>query len=113
MIARSCIGIAVIAVCAALAGSVGSAVAAERLAQIFNYSASGTHTCEQGAGGRTCVVTGLSFGSCVDAASALKLQDCCRSGQVCTRDVKTGERRCEDGAKSVAFHMNYCIGGPR
>jgi hypothetical protein len=57
-----------------------------------SYSASGTHQC---GGAPVCVVTGLAFRDCNDAASALRAQDCCVS------------RR--GGQTSTGFTLNYCI----
>lgn len=103
MVAGRLFTVAAVVVAATLAISAGPASA-----QFSTYSASGTHSCGQG---RTCVVTGLSFSTCIDATSALRLRDCCQTSQNCTRDATTGERRCEGGSKSVGFHLNYCIGG--
>jgi hypothetical protein len=58
-----------------------------------SYSASGTHQC--GGGAPVCVVTGLAFRDCNDAASALRAQDCCAS--------RGG------GQASTGFTLNYCI----
>ena len=57
-----------------------------------SYSASGTHQC---GGAAVCVVTGLAFRDCNDAASALRAQDCC---------VSRG-----GGQTSTGFTLNYCI----
>lgn len=57
-----------------------------------SYSASGTHECGTGP---VCVVTGLAFRDCNDAASALRAQDCC---------VSRG-----GGKTSTGFTLNYCI----
>jgi hypothetical protein len=68
--------------------------AASQLVQLGlpSYSASGTHQC---GGGPVCVVTGLAFRDCNDAASALRAQDCC---------VSRG-----GGQASTGFTLNYCI----
>jgi len=58
------------------------------------YSASGTHQCS-GEKPASCVVTGLAFRDCIDASSALRVQDCCAT------------RR--DGSRSTGFTINYCI----
>src|SRR6478609_154391 len=58
------------------------------------YSASGSHQCSGGQP-TTCVVTGSFYRDCINASSALSVQDCCRT------------RR--DGSHSTGFTLNYCI----
>ncbi|QAU46360.1 hypothetical protein [Bradyrhizobium guangzhouense] len=58
------------------------------------YSASGTHQCS-GEKAASCVVTGSRYRDCIDATSALRVQDCCAT------------RR--DGSRSTGFTINYCI----
>jgi hypothetical protein len=88
------------------------AIAAERMAQFSTYSASGVHKCQSDTdNGHTCNVTGLSYSNCIDAGSALRLQDCCPTTRVCARDAATGDTKCQKGGKSIEFHMSYCIGG--
>jgi len=66
-------------------------MAAPAAVQAARYSASGTHQCPNG----RCVVTGYLFSNCVEAASSLRVRDCCPT----TRD----------GGTSRGFTMNYCI----
>lgn len=77
-----------------------------------DYSASATHQCRT-AGGEThsCVVTGAFFGTCIDADSSLRAQDCCPSTRVCARDAQGRETECRRGGTSSGFAMNYCIPG--
>jgi hypothetical protein len=87
-------------------------LAAERLAQLSTYSASGVHKCQSDTdSGHTCIVTRLYFSNCIDANSALRVQDCCPTTRVCARNAATGETKCQKGGKSIEFHMSYCIGG--
>src|SRR5207248_6164833 len=72
------------------------------------FSASGTHTC-QNAERPSCVVTGLGYSNCIDAENSLKVRDCCRIDQVCSRDERTQQRTCKGGGTSVGFVLNYCI----
>ena len=58
------------------------------------YSASGTHQCSAGQPA-TCVATGSRYRDCNEAASTLRVQDCCLT------------RR--DGSRSTGFTLNYCI----
>lgn len=59
------------------------------------YSASGTHQCGGGEKPVACVVTGSRYRDCIEANSALRVQDCCLT------------RR--DGSRSTSFTINYCI----
>jgi hypothetical protein len=87
-------------------------LAAERLAQFSTASASGVHKCQSDTdSGHTCIVTGLSYSNCIDANSALRIQDCCPTTRVCARDAATGETKCQKGGKSIEFRLSYCIGG--
>lgn len=83
-----------------------------RLAQQFGYSASGTHQCRTSEGvSHSCVVTGLVFSNCIDAASSLRAQDCCPSTRACARDSQGRETECRRGGTSAGFTLNYCISG--
>lgn len=83
-----------------------------RLTQQFGYSASGTHQCRTtGGDSHSCVVTGLVFSNCIDAASSLRAQDCCPSTRACARDSQGRETECRRGGTSASFTMNYCISG--
>jgi hypothetical protein len=77
-----------------------------------SYSASGTHQC-RGADGsaHSCVVTGAYFGSCIEATSSLRTQDCCPSTRLCERDAQGRETQCRRGGTSTGFAVNYCIEG--
>jgi hypothetical protein len=84
------------------------------LAQLSTYTAGGTHQCSgENDSGHTCIVSGSTFSTCLDATNSLQLQDCCPSTQVCERDRATGARTCTRGGKSVGFTLTYCIGGGR
>jgi hypothetical protein len=77
-----------------------------------NYSASGTHQCRTADGNtHSCVVTGVVFGTCVEAGSSLRAQDCCPSTRVCERDAQGRETNCRRGGTSAGFALNYCIPG--
>jgi hypothetical protein len=77
-----------------------------------NYSASGTHQCRAADGNtHSCVVTGLSFGTCIEADSSLRAQDCCPSTRICERDAQGRETQCRRGGASAGFALNYCIPG--
>jgi len=71
-------------------------------------TASGTHVCT-GPTARQCVVSGSTFGNCIDAATALKVQDCCRMDLACSRDPKTGAKKCESASTSMKFTLDYCV----
>ncbi len=80
------------------------------VAQFGVHSAAGTHECRPETGGNySCIVSGPAFGTCIDATSSLRLQDCCPNTRVCERDRVTGETKCRTGGKSVGFTLNYCI----
>ncbi|MBV9738334.1 MAG: hypothetical protein JOZ30_01725 [Hyphomicrobiales bacterium] len=81
-------------------------------AQAFDFggvTASGTHVCS-GPTERQCVVSGSIFRNCIDAANALKVQDCCRTNLSCSRDPKTGAKKCESASTSTKFTLDYCVG---
>ena len=76
------------------------------------YSASGTHQCRTTEGEtHSCVVTGMVFGTCIEATSSLRAQDCCPSSRVCERDPQGRETNCRRGGTSTGFALNYCIPG--
>lgn len=106
--------------CLAIAGAVilGPCAAAAapdqapRIRLAGSYSASGTHQCRtEGGEDRSCVVTGVVFGNCIDAASSLRSQDCCPSTRLCNRDAQGRETQCRSGGRSSGFTLNYCIYG--
>jgi hypothetical protein len=87
-------------------------VAAERVAQFSMASASGVHTCKSDTdSGHTCIVTGSLYSNCIDAQSALRVQDCCPGTRACDRDPTTGATKCRKGGRSTAFRLLYCVGG--
>lgn len=65
-----------------------------RVAQLPRYTASGRHQCGSNDPKRSCVVSGL-FSDCNDAATTLKVRDCCPTTK--------------GGGTSSAFSMSYCI----
>jgi hypothetical protein len=76
------------------------------------YSASGTHQCRTAdRETHSCVVTGVVFGTCIEAESSLRAQDCCPSTRVCERDPQGRETNCRRGGTSAGFALNYCIPG--
>jgi hypothetical protein len=89
-----------------------AAGAAPESGRAASYSATGTHQCRASDGSvHSCIVTGSIFGSCVEAASSLRAQDCCPSTRVCSRDAQGRETDCKRGGVSAEFSMNYCIQG--
>lgn len=86
--------------------------AASMLRLAANYSASGTHSCKTANDEtRSCIVSGAMFGSCIEAESSLRVQDCCPSSQICKTDQQGRATDCRRGGVSTRFTMNYCIFG--
>jgi hypothetical protein len=113
---------AIIAALAAAISGIGMAPATQAdmqaksadlaVAVAANYSASGTHQCRTTDGEtHSCVVTGVVFGTCIEAGSSLRAQDCCPSSRVCERDAQGRETNCRRGGTSAGFTLNYCIPG--